>query len=159
MGTPVAPAGYTAYSYLTAGQDFRGFELAPEFGRVPPWAGLADLTVRLADLDRLLAAGRWPRLAAELDEIDRELATATGNLRATERTVVDTLSRRDELRGLLGAYQAKAARLGAAEDPGLTERYNYARGLLWTAPCDLAAAANAVTGYQQAVLALGGQPR
>ena len=36
--------GYTAYSYLTAGEDFRSFELSPEFGRVPPWAGLADLT-------------------------------------------------------------------------------------------------------------------
>jgi len=119
-------------------------------------AGLADLTVRLADLDTLLAAGRWTRLASELDEVERELATATGNFRATERTVVDALSRRDELRGLLGAYQAKAARLGAVEDPGLTERYNHARGLLWTAPCDLAAAADAVTGYQQAVLALGG---
>ena len=59
-----------------------------------------------------------------------------------------------ELRGLLGAYQAKAARLGAAEDPGLTERYDRARGLLWTAPCDLPAAADAVTSYQQAVLAL-----
>jgi hypothetical protein len=119
-------------------------------------AGLADLTVRLADLDTLLAAGRWTRLASELDEAEHELATATGNFRATERTVVDALSRRDELRGLLGAYQAKAARLGAVEDPGLTERYNHARGLLWTAPCDLAAAADAVTGYQQAVLALGG---
>ena len=118
--------------------------------------GLADLTVRLADLDALLAAGRWTRLAAELDEVEHELATDTGNFRATERTVVDALNRRDELRGLLGAYQAKAARLGAVEDPGLTERYNHARGLLWTAPCDLAAAADAVTGYQQAVLALGG---
>jgi len=29
---------YTAYSYLTAGEDFRTFELAPEFGRVPPYA-------------------------------------------------------------------------------------------------------------------------
>jgi len=29
---------YTAYSYLIAGQDFRSFELAPEFGRVPPYA-------------------------------------------------------------------------------------------------------------------------
>ncbi len=35
---------YTAYSYLTAGEDFRGFELTPEFGRVPPYAaaGLAE---------------------------------------------------------------------------------------------------------------------
>jgi len=55
MGAPVAPAGYTAYSYLTAGEDFRGFELAPEFGRVPPWAGLADLTAEQRQrADRLL---------------------------------------------------------------------------------------------------------
>ena len=34
---------YTAYSYLTPGEDFRGFELAPEFGRVPPYeAGLTE---------------------------------------------------------------------------------------------------------------------
>ena len=33
-----AAAAYTAYSYLTAGKDFRSFELAPEFGRVPAYA-------------------------------------------------------------------------------------------------------------------------
>ena len=122
-------------------------------------SGLADLTVRLADLDGMLAAGRWSRLAAELDEVERELGAATASFRDTERTVVGVMSRRDELRGLLGAYQAKAARLGAAEDPGLAERYDRARGLLWTAPCDLAAAADAVASYQQGVLALGGSPR
>ena len=123
----------------------------------PP--GFADLSARLADLDLLLAAGRWTRLASELDLIERELAEATTKFRDAERTLVGVISRRDELRGLLGAYQAKAARLGAVEDPVLTERYDRARGLLWTAPCDLAAAADAVTGYQQAVLALRGQPR
>jgi hypothetical protein len=116
----------------------------------------ADLSIRLADLDTLLAGGRWTRLASELDEIDRDIAAATAVLRDTERAAAAVMSRRDELRGLLGAYQAKAARLGAAEDPGLTERYERARVLLWTAPCDLAAAVTAVTGYQQAVLALGG---
>ena len=123
----------------------------------PP--GFADLSARLADLDALMAAGRWTRLASELDLIERELAEATTKFRDAERTLVGVISRRDELRGLLGAYQAKAARLGAVEDPVLTERYDRARGLLWTAPCDLAAAADAVTGYQQAVLALRGQPR
>jgi len=34
----MADHGYTAYSYLTAGEDFRRFELVPEFGRVPPYA-------------------------------------------------------------------------------------------------------------------------
>jgi membrane dipeptidase len=30
---------YTAYSYLSAGEDFPVFELSPEFGRVPPYQG------------------------------------------------------------------------------------------------------------------------
>jgi hypothetical protein len=64
------------------------------------------------------------------------------------------LDRRDELRGLLDAYQARAAKLGGAEDSELDARYDRAHDLLWTAPCDLSAAADAVAGYQQAVLAL-----
>ena len=119
----------------------------------------AELTARLAELDTLLAAGRWTRLASELNDVEHDLATVTTGFRDTERSVVDAMNKRDELRGLLGAYQAKAARLGAAEDPGLAERCDRARGLLWTAPCDLAAAADAVAAYQQAVLALGGSPR
>ena len=105
----------------------------------------------------LLDAGRWPRLASELDLLDRELATATARFNAAERASVAALAKRDELRGLLGAYKAKAARLGAAEDAALAERYDRARDLLWTAPCDLTAAEAAVAGYQQAVL--GVQPR
>jgi membrane dipeptidase len=46
------PAGpYTAYSYLPA-SDIRQFELAPEFGRVPPYA--ADLTSEQRDRARRL---------------------------------------------------------------------------------------------------------
>ena len=127
-------------------------------GALPPEpAGLADLSARLAGLDPLLASGRLTRLASELDLLDRELATATAAFKEAERAVVAAMANRDELRGLLGAYKAKAARLGGAEDPGLAERYDQARDLLWTAPCDLAAAAAAVAAYQQAVL--GVQPR
>ena len=67
------------------------------------------------------------------------------------------LARRDELRGLLDAYQIKAARLGAAEDSELSKLYDEAHGLLWTVPCDLVAAGAAVTRYQQAILALSGR--
>jgi len=123
----------------------------------PPPAGLADLSGRLDGLGSMLADGRWTRLASELDLLDRELATATAGFKGAERAVVAAMAKRDELRGLLGAYKAKAARLGAAEDAGLAERYDRARDLLWTAPCDLAAAEAAVAGYQQAVL--GVQPR
>jgi hypothetical protein len=117
-----------------------------------PPADPADLSARLAGLSALLAGGRWTRLASELDLLDRELATATAGFKAAERASAAALARRDELRGLLGAYKAKAARLGAAEDAPLAERYDRAHDLLWTAPCDLAAAEAAVDGYQQAVL-------
>ena len=127
-------------------------------GALPPEPGdLADLSARLAGLDPLLASGRWTRLASELDLLDRELTAATAACKEAERAVVAAMAKRDELRGLLGAYKAKAARLGAVEDPGLAERYDQARELLWTAPCDLAAAEAAVAGYQQAVLRI--QPR
>jgi hypothetical protein len=156
--TTAAAAARAAYEDAAAAWRGAAAKIVPEALPAQP-PGPADLTIRLADLDALLAAGRWTRLASELDEIEQDIAAATAVFHDAERAVVAVLSRREELRGLLGAYQAKAARLGAAEDPGLTERYDRAHGLLWTAPCDLAAAADAVTGYQQAVLALGGQPR
>jgi len=118
----------------------------------PPPAELADLSARLAGLGPLLAGGRWPRLASELDLLDRELAAATASFNEAERAAASALAKREELRGLLGAYKAKAARLGAVEDAALAERYDRARDLLWTAPCDLTAAEAAVSGYQQAVL-------
>jgi len=123
----------------------------------PPPAETAGLDVRLGALDKLKAAGRWARLAAELDTIEAEAATADQRYREAQRAAAALLGRRDELRGLLDAYQIKAARLGAAEDSELSKLYDEAHELLWTAPCDLAAAAAAVTRYQQAILALSGR--
>ena len=60
------------------------------------------------------------------------------------------LAVRAELRGRLDAYKAKVARLGFAEDPLLVERYDAARRMLWSAPCDLRAAEAAVLRYQRA---------
>jgi membrane dipeptidase len=51
---PGAVGGYAAYSYLTAGRDFRRFELAPEFGRVAPHA--AGLTGEQEQRSRRLLA-------------------------------------------------------------------------------------------------------
>jgi hypothetical protein len=125
---------------------------------VPPLMA-DDGAVPLAGLDALVTAGRWRELAGEIDRCGSTLADALSHTRDAERSLVSLIGQRDELRGLLEAYKAKAARLGSAEDEGLAARYGYARGLLWTAPCDLTAAAAAVTGYQQAILALEGQRR
>jgi hypothetical protein len=123
----------------------------------PPPAEAVGLDVRLAALDKLKAAGRWGRLAEELDTIETEAAAAGQRCRDTQQAAAALLDRRNELRGLLDAYQIKAARLGAAEDSELSKLYDGAHELLWTAPCDLAAAAAAVTRYQQAILALSGR--
>jgi hypothetical protein len=105
----------------------------------------------LASLAALAAAGRWTALATELDRCDRALAEARQQTEDCERSAATGLASRAELRGLLGAYKAKAARLGVAEDADLIAAYDQARDLLWTAPCDLTAAAAAVAGYQRAI--------
>jgi len=125
----------------------------------PPPPAAPDLDVRLATLGKLEAAGRWARMAAELDTIESEATAATERYRDAERAAATLLDKRAELRGLLDAYQAKAARLGAAEDTELAMHYQRAHDLLWTAPCDLAVAAAAVTHYQQAILTLSGGRR
>jgi hypothetical protein len=123
---------------------------------LPDVAGLAD---RLATLGKLKAAGRWTRLLSEIDVIEEQAASAAERSREAEREAAGLLDRRDELRGLLDAYRARAAQIGGAEDPGLEALHERARGLLWTAPCDLPAASDAVTSFQQAVLALAKQGR
>jgi len=106
----------------------------------------------IASLGALADTGQWSRLAAELDRCEAELAAAAAQTADLRQTAADAMGKRDELRGLLRAYKAKAARLGAAEDQGLTASYDQAHGLLWTAPCDLAAAEAAVVAYQRAIL-------
>ena len=106
----------------------------------------------LASLGSLAADGQWARLAAELDRCEAELAGAAAQTAGVRQAAADAIGKRDELRGLLRAYKVKAARLGAAEDPDLGARYDQAYGLLWTAPCDLAAAEAAVVAYQRAIL-------
>ncbi len=44
-----------------------------------------------------------------------------------------------------------AVRKGLAEDPVTSELYERARVLLWSAPCDLTRAAEAVENYQRAI--------
>ncbi len=128
---------------------------AARLARVPPVPDALDPAARLARLDALLAAGRLTTLSSELTQLERDLAAELDKFRESARTVVSLLGKRDELRGLLDAYKAKAARLGAAEDPDLSRMYDQTRDLLWTAPCDLDVAAAAVAAYQQAVLAIG----
>jgi hypothetical protein len=125
---------------------------------LPRLPDVDSLAGRVAALDGLRQAGRLAGLSAELDSIEKGAAAAARQSQEAERQAVALLDRRDELRGLLDGYRARVLRMGAAENADLQTRYQHARELLWTAPCDLSASADAVTTYQQAVLALGRRP-
>ncbi|MFC5003860.1 hypothetical protein ACFPIJ_39305 [Dactylosporangium cerinum] len=110
-------------------------------------AAVADL-VRATDA---LDLAGWPALDRRITALDRDLTAAVTAAEDRVAAATGLLDRREELRGRLEAYRAKAVRLDRVEEPALTERYRAARDLLWAAPCDLRAATRAVFAYQQAL--------
>jgi DNA repair exonuclease SbcCD ATPase subunit len=119
-----------------------------------PLPDVAALTGRAAALPAMKAAGRWTRLASELDVIGKQAAVVARQCREAEEAAAGLVGQRNEMRGLLDSYHAMAGGLGAAENTELEASYQQAKQLLWTAPCDLEAATAAVNGYQQAVIRL-----
>jgi hypothetical protein len=109
------------------------------------------LRTRLAGLAELRRTAGWPRLAGELGRLDRDAAAALAEARDQLAARAGLFDRRAELRGRLDAYRAKAAKQGRAEELPLAALHGAAQDLLYTAPCDLAAATRAVNRYQQAV--------
>ncbi|MEU9131529.1 hypothetical protein AB0D08_26055 [Kitasatospora sp. NPDC048540] len=95
--------------------------------------------------------GQWYRLGPLLDALEDAAAKELNRARQALTEVAQPLAVRAELRGRLEAYKAMAARLGLAEDPEVVERFEKARWLLWSAPCDLRAGAEAVARFQQAL--------
>ena len=81
-----------------------------------------------------------------------------GEVTRLAATVGSGLQTRDELRGVLTAYQAKAQALGLAENVELGELYAAASEALYAAPCDLAAAEQRVLAYQRSIRTATGEP-
>jgi hypothetical protein len=105
-----------------------------------------------------------PKLRAELDsmtapnptalrDLRRRIESALQRARRNKALAQGLLDRRTELKGRLKAYQAKAARLGLAEDTELLSARGRAAGLLSRQPCDLRHATQALVDYQQLVSA------
>ncbi|MEU1671457.1 hypothetical protein ABZ752_05430 [Streptomyces roseifaciens] len=94
---------------------------------------------------------RWHRLSPLLEGLEQRSEEELVRARESLTAVTAPLAVRAELRGRLDAYKAKTARHGLAEDSLLIERYDAARRMLWSAPCDLMAAEQAVLRYQQAL--------
>ncbi|MFB4316732.1 hypothetical protein [Actinomadura sp. 21ATH] len=116
-----------------------------------PTALAATLDDRLAALYGLRDRHRWGELADRATDLDRAARDALQRARGDLGLVTGLLDRREELRGRLLAYKAKAGRLGLAEDAGLGRMYEEARAVLWTSPCDLRKATVMLSGYQQAI--------
>lgn len=113
-----------------------------------------DLRPDLAALDALAAAGRWELISPRLAGWSRRARERIAALRDAAARNTGMLATRNELRGRLDAYRAKAGRRGLAEDPALAPLAERARAALYTAPCDLEAARAAVHAYQDAVAGL-----
>ncbi|QVQ52010.1 hypothetical protein J4H86_25300 [Spiractinospora alimapuensis] len=109
------------------------------------------LEPQLERLGWLHTNGRWEELDRLLRETHLHITSLAGAVESAASANRARLHRRDELRGRMDAYRVKAARLGRAEEPRVHSAQEHAEKLLWEAPCDLPAAAEAVEQYQRAL--------
>ncbi|MER6536366.1 hypothetical protein ACWDE0_26865 [Streptomyces sp. 900105755] len=117
------------------------------------------LQEQLATAAEYRRGAQWHRLSPLLESLEQKAEDELLRARESLTAVTAPLAVRAELRGRLDAYKAKVARHGLAEDPFLVERYDAARRMLWSAPCDLRVAEQAVLRYQQSVAEALGAPR
>ncbi|MFJ2845993.1 hypothetical protein ACIPD2_30780 [Streptomyces griseofuscus] len=112
------------------------------------------LQEQLATAAEYRRGAQWHRLSPLLESLEQRAEDELLRAREQLTAVTAPLAVRAELRGRLDAYKAKVARHGLAEDPFLVERYDAARRMLWSAPCDLRVAEGAVQRYQRAAAEL-----
>ena len=86
-------------------------------------------------------------IAPVLDRVERLEAA----LSEAHRRYQQPLDDRDNLRGLLHSFRAKADAHGFGESADIEPLYRQAESLLWAAPCDLVAATPLVDRYVAAV--------
>ncbi|MEU3710717.1 hypothetical protein [Streptomyces catenulae] len=145
---------------LTEARQARGEVLAKIAScEVPAVSGPSTaLHEQLAAAAGFRRRAQWHRLSPLLDRLEESAEDELLRARESLTAVTAPLAVRAELRGRLDAYRAELARRGLAGDPLPGERYDAARRLLWSAPCDLRAAEAAVARYQRAAAeALAGE--
>jgi hypothetical protein len=114
------------------------------------------LRARIAEFDALHAQQQWRRLADDATTLRIAIVRATERARELRGAADGLIARRDELRGRLEGYRAKAVTYRLDEHDQLGSLHAKARNLLYTAPCDLPAATKAVVAYQTTLAALLG---
>jgi hypothetical protein len=108
-----------------------------------------DLDGELDQIATLARAGAWRDARRRLDQWTahaRELLDVAQRALRANRAPIEA---RNQLRALLEAYQVKASRLRAVEDSELEQIFAEAQQALYTAPTDVALAAQLVRRYQE----------
>ena len=111
---------------------------------------------RLKQLGDAAAAALWRKVAADLSALESSAHEALDRAHQQRAAADGLIARRDELRGRIEAYRAKANASGLAENEQLDPLFDQAHTLLFTAPCDLRAATRAVHAYQTTLASLLG---
>ena len=101
----------------------------------------------LQRLRRIADDGDWRSACRGVDQWQRVADDTLASARRVLEANTAPLLERDELRGRLNALEAKAGRLGLAEDPALSALRDEARTVLYTAPTDLSVAADLVARF------------
>jgi hypothetical protein len=124
-----------------------------------PVAGIRALEAGLAEIAGLTDAGAWREARVVLEAWMIDARSALAEARRTLRARRAPIEARNQLRGLLDAYQVKASRLGLIENPDLVEIFAHARQELYTAPTDLPLVGDLVRRCQVAlsIPATGGE--
>lgn len=120
---------------------------------VPAEALVDEIARRAAHLR--VDTGNWQQRRADLDSwlgIAERLVGQLGEVVARNR---HPLERRDQLRGLLSAYRAKAAAVGLIEQAGVGDVADEAHSELYTAPTDLGRGAGLVATLAELVRSQG----
>ena len=104
---------------------------------------------------RLRAATDRPGAQRAARALEARIATVRSDAARLTSAATEPIAVRQELRGRLDGYRAKAYSLGRGEDTYLDRLYRAAQDLLYTAPCDLAGAERRIAAYQAAVSASG----
>ncbi|KUL27939.1 hypothetical protein [Actinoplanes awajinensis] len=112
-----------------------------------------NLRPDLAAVEALAAAGQWALISPRLAQWTRAARERLAALQTVAAHNDRLLADRNELRGRLSAYQAKALRHGLGEHPRLSPLAERARAQLYSAPCELDQARAALNAYQEALTA------
>jgi hypothetical protein len=116
---------------------------------VPPESGTLERELEAIKL--AAAGGAWRSARTDLARWHDDAQARLDQAEATLAALRAPVQARDQFRALLDAYAVKARRLGRVEDPALAATFDQARAELYTAPTDLARAAELIRRYQLAL--------